>query len=117
MATDCIFCKIVDRSIPTELVHSDEHCIAFRDIHPQAPTHLLVVTRLHVRDLPELCTRDADGKIAGHLLRVVSDLAKMEGLLQNGFRVVVNTGLHGGQSVFHLHLHILGQRPLGWPPG
>ena len=124
MAADCIFCKIVSRTIPAELVHSDEHCVAFRDINPQAPTHLLVVPRRHVRDLVELCSGpgkagdlEADTRLAGHLLQVASRLAESTGIARSGFRLVVNTGEHGGQSVAHLHIHILGQRPLAWPPG
>ena len=125
MAADCIFCKIVDRSIPAELLHADEHCVAFRDIHPQAPTHVLVVPRLHVRDLPELCGPgdtglEADASrqgLPGHLLRVANRVAQAEGLHERGFRLVINTGEHGGQSVAHLHIHVLGKRHLGWPPG
>lgn len=128
--TDCIFCKIASQSIPVELIHSDEQCVAFRDIHPQAPTHLLVIPRKHVRDLPEVTdtsgtgganaapekTQEAD-RLLGHLLRVATQAAQAVGLQADGFRVVINTGANAGQSVFHLHLHVLGGRPLGWPPG
>jgi histidine triad (HIT) family protein len=117
MAADCIFCKIAQGTIPVTLLHSDEHCVAFADKNPQAPVHLLVVPRLHVRDLPELCAHGEGGTVSGHLLRVANQLAQTSPLHEKGFRIVINTGEHGGQSVFHLHLHVLGGRPLGWPPG
>lgn len=115
MSADCIFCKIASRSIPAPLLHDDPEVIAFRDISPQAPTHILVVPRAHVRDLPELIAR-GEGAIAGRLLEVAAAVAAAEGLTA-GFRTVINTGAHGGQSVFHLHVHLLGGRALGWPPG
>jgi len=128
--TDCIFCKIANQSIPVELVHSDEQCVAFRDIHPQAPTHLLVIPRKHVRDLVEVTDTSGAGAsdegqekmagcdaLLGHLLRVATQAAQKVGLHADGFRVVINTGANAGQSVFHLHLHVLGGRSLGWPPG
>ena len=125
--TDCIFCKIANQSIPVELIHSDEQCVAFRDIHPQAPTHLLVIPRNHMRDLVEATDKsgthsdpaqeqEAD-RLLGHLLRVAAKAAQSVGLHADGFRVVINTGANAGQSVFHLHLHVLGGRALGWPPG
>lgn len=117
---DCIFCKIGSGQIPAPLLHDDADCVAFRDIHPQAPTHILVIPRRHVRDLLELSTATADATaepLLGRLLRVAGDVATAAGLSADGFRVVINTGAHGGQSVFHLHLHVLGGRPLGWPPG
>jgi histidine triad (HIT) family protein len=115
MSADCIFCKIASRSIPAPLLHDDPEVIAFRDINPQAPTHILVVPRAHVRDLPELIAR-GEGALAGRLLEVATAVAAKEGLTA-GYRTVINTGAHGGQSVFHLHAHVLGGRALGWPPG
>lgn len=115
MSADCIFCKIVSRSIPAPLLHEDPEVVAFRDISPQAPTHVLVVPREHVRDLPELITR-GQGALGGRLLEVAAKIAEAEGL-GSGFRTVINTGAQGGQSVFHLHLHVLGGRALHWPPG
>lgn len=116
MTSDCIFCKIAQGSIPSDLVWSDENFIAFRDIHPQAPTHLLVVPRKHYRDLPELCEQ-GDEKLVGQFLKVVNQVAEKAGLLASGFRTVINTGSHGGQTVPHLHVHVLGKRALSWPPG
>ena len=112
---DCIFCRIVAGEIPSELAHQDELAVAFHDISPQAPVHVLVVPRRHVADLLE-AENDAPG-LAGHLLSVATALAAKLGVAASGFRVVANTGDDGGQSVHHLHLHLLGGRELGWPPG
>jgi histidine triad (HIT) family protein len=116
MNDDCIFCKIASRAIPAPLLHDDPEIVAFADVHPQAPKHLLVIPRRHVRDLPELIA-GGHGELAGRLLAVAAEVAAAAGLDKSGFRLVINTGAHGGQSVFHLHLHILGGRHLGWPPG
>lgn len=115
-AADCIFCKIVARTIPAPLLYEDEHVVAFRDINAQAPQHLLVIPRVHVRNLAELTAR-GDEKATGHLFHVATQLAASDGLADGGFRLVVNTGPHGGQTVFHLHVHLLGGRHMGWPPG
>lgn len=109
-----IFQKIIDRKIPASIVHEDEHCIAFHDVNPQAPVHVLLIPRKPLVSLNDLT--DSDAQLAGHLLRMVPRVAAMLGLTE-GYRTVINTGDHGGQSVFHLHIHILGGRPLGWPPG
>ncbi len=116
MNADCIFCKIASRAIPAPLLHDDPEIVAFADINPQAPSHLLVIPRLHVRDLPALLASGNEA-LAGRLLVVAGQVAAAAGLASQGYRLVVNTGAHGGQSVFHLHLHILGGRHLGWPPG
>lgn len=116
MNADCIFCKIASRAIPAPLLHDDPEVVAFADINPQAPTHILVIPRLHVRDLPELVAGGSPA-LAGRLLTVAGQVAAAAGLNASGYRLVVNTGAHGGQSVFHLHVHILGGRHLGWPPG
>lgn len=116
MSADCIFCKIISRAIPAPLIHEDPDIVAFADINPQAPTHLLVIPRTHVRDLPELIER-GQPELAGRLLTVAAQVAAASGLSEKGYRLVANTGPHGGQSVFHLHIHILGGRHLGWPPG
>jgi histidine triad (HIT) family protein len=115
----CIFCRIASQQIPAPLLYQDDLCVAFRDIHPQAPTHLLVIPRAHVRDLLEVASQgEAQAEpLMGRLLRVAADVARQAGLADGGFRLVANTGADGGQSVFHLHLHVLGGRPLGWPPG
>ncbi len=116
---DCVFCKIASRVIPAPLLHSDEHCVAFADIHPQAPTHLLIIPRQHVQSLTEVAGQPAASAQAllGHLLAVATALAGQVGVQESGFRIVINTGADGGQSVFHLHLHLLAGRPLAWPPG
>lgn len=117
--SDCIFCRIVAGEIPATIVHDDESVLAFRDVQPVAPVHVLVVPRRHVASLLELAAADPAGVVAGRLLAVAADVARAEGLAagDRGFRVVTNTGREGGQSVDHLHFHVLGGRALGWPPG
>jgi histidine triad (HIT) family protein len=104
----CVFCRIAAGEIPADVVRSDEHTIAFRDREPQAPVHVLVVPRVHVGSLGEL----ADPALAGALLVAAAAVARKEGL-EAGWRLIANTGAHGGQEVLHLHLHVLGGRPLG----
>ena len=114
MAAKTIFKKIIDREIPAKIAYEDDLCLAFHDIAPKAPTHVLVIPK---KEIPSLAAAsDEDVQLLGHLLRVARDLAKQLGLT-NGYRVVANCGPDGGQSVDHLHLHLLGGRPLGWPPG
>ncbi|MBC8117849.1 MAG: histidine triad nucleotide-binding protein [Candidatus Saccharimonas sp.] len=109
-----IFQKIIDREIPADIVYEDDQSLAFRDIHPQAPTHVLIIPK---RRIPSLATAtDEDAALLGHLLLVARKLAGQFGLT-NGYRAVVNCGPDGGQSVDHLHVHLLGGRALGWPPG
>jgi histidine triad (HIT) family protein len=110
----CIFCKIVDGSIPSKAVYEDELCYAFADLHPQAPVHVLVTPREHIASMDDI--DKADGALLGHLLWAASEIAREKGLAK-GYRLVVNTGPDGGQSVEHLHVHLLGGRPLTWPPG
>ncbi len=114
MAQKSLFEKIADREIPADIVFEDEHCLALRDINPQAPTHLLIVPRRRIPSLEALV--EADAGLIGHLFVVASTLAAREGLAR-GYRTVFNCGPDGGQSVDHLHLHLLGGRALGWPPG
>jgi histidine triad (HIT) family protein len=111
---ECIFCKIVRGEIPAKLVHEDDRALAFADLHPQAPTHLLVIPREHIASLAEA----TEGHLAllGHLQLVAAKVARHAGLAQ-GFRVVSNIGADGGQTVGHLHVHVLGGRAMGWPPG
>jgi histidine triad (HIT) family protein len=117
MATqqDCIFCKIVAGEIPATKVYEDERAVAFRDINPQAPTHALVIPRSHIASLNE--AGGADEPLLGHLLRVAARVARDEGHAEEGYRAVVNTGPRAGQTVFHVHVHVLGGRALTWPPG
>jgi histidine triad (HIT) family protein len=111
---DCLFCRIVAGEISSDRVYEDGDVIAFRDIHPQAPTHVLVVPRRHVPDIDTL--EDDDAGLLTALFAAVRLVAGQEGLV-NGYRVVTNVGAESGQSVFHLHLHLLGGRPMAWPPG
>jgi histidine triad (HIT) family protein len=111
--SDCLFCKIAKGEIPADIVKNDQEFVAFRDVNPQAPTHLLAIPRAHVRSLNEL----HDDHAVGRLMMFARDAAKAEGLADDGFRLVINTNEHGGQTVWHLHVHILGGRAMGWPPG
>ena len=111
---DCLFCKIAAGIIPATRVYEDQACIAFADIHPQAPVHLLIVPRKHIPS-PAEATED-DRELLGHLLWVTTEVARSQDLT-NGYRTVFNSGPDGGQTVEHLHIHLLGGRPLGWPPG
>ena len=112
--TDCLFCKIVKGEIPSDRIHEDDDVIAFRDIAPKAPTHMLVIPRRHIPDAHALT--DADGDILGKLFAAARRVADEAGL-ENGYRVVTNIGPESGQTVFHLHFHVLGGRPMSWPPG
>ena len=109
-----IFQRIIDRQIPADIVYEDERCLAFRDIHPQAPTHVLVIPKRPIRSLAEVQSSDTD--LLGHLLTTTTRIASQLGL-DSGYRVVINSGTDGGQTVDHLHLHLLGGRALAWPPG
>lgn len=110
-----IFQKIADREIPGEIVYEDHQCLCFRDISPQAPVHLLLVPKRLIVRIGEAGEEDQD--LLGHLLTRVRLIAEQEGFSEDGFRVVINNGPHGGEAVPHLHLHILAGRPLEWPPG
>jgi len=112
---DCIFCRIAAHEAPATIIHEDEHCVVFRDIDPKAPIHLLVISRKHITSLNDDLENDRD--LLGHLLNVVGRTAKDQGIDGTGFRTVINTNAEAGQSVFHLHIHILGGRRLQWPPG
>jgi histidine triad (HIT) family protein len=112
---ECLFCNIVARTIPTALVYEDELVVAFDDINPQAPIHTLVIPRKHVASMAELQASEIE--LLGRLVLAANTIAKQKGIADAGYRVVVNTGMHGGQTVFHLHVHVLGGRHMGWPPG
>jgi histidine triad (HIT) family protein len=113
--SNCLFCKIVAGEIPGNLVHKDDKCVVIRDINPQAPTHVLVIPREHMESLDDASA--GDESLLGHLLRVGARVANQEGLGESGYRSVINTGAGAGQSVFHIHVHVLGGRGLNWPPG
>jgi len=110
----CLFCKIIEGSIPSAAVYQDEQCYAFADIHPQAPVHVLVAPREHIVAMTE--TSEKQSALLGHLLLAAAEIARAKGLAK-GYRLVINTGQDGGQTVDHLHVHLLGGRPLHWPPG
>jgi len=112
---DCLFCKIIDGQIPAKVVHRDELSIGFLDINPQAPTHILIVPKEHVKDISDLDA--SSGPLLAEMIEAANSLARSEGITGSGYRVVFNVGPDAGQSVFHLHLHLLGGRPMGWPPG
>ncbi|MFW5856601.1 MAG: histidine triad nucleotide-binding protein [Planctomycetota bacterium] len=112
---DCLFCKIVAGDIPAETVYEDDRCLAFRDINPQAPTHILLIPKDHIARLDDL--DDTQRDLAGRLLERAAHVAREEGLSEGGFRTVINTGAGGGQEVFHIHIHLLAGRPFAWPPG
>ena len=111
----CLFCRIADREVPADLLHADDLVIAFRDIAPRAPTHILIIPRRHIRSALELT--EADGPLLGRIFGVAADLARSEGIADGGFRLVSNVGRWGGQTVDHLHFHLMGGRPFDWPPG
>jgi histidine triad (HIT) family protein len=111
----CLFCKIIAGDVPGDFVHKDDKCVVIRDINPQAPTHVLVIPREHMESLDEASA--GDEQLLGHLLRVAARIANQEGLGEGGYRTVINTGAGAGQSVFHIHVHVLGGRALTWPPG
>ncbi len=111
----CLFCKIIAGETPADLLHQDEQCVVIRDINAQAPTHLLVIPREHLESLDDASQRDE--AMLGHLLRVGARMANSQGHADSGFRSVINTGAGAGQSVFHLHVHVLAGRTLNWPPG
>ncbi len=113
--SDCLFCEIAAGRIPATVVHADEALVAFRDIDPQAPVHILVVPRAHLASLAE--AGDEHGALLGHLLLTARSLAEREGLAEDGYRTVLNVGPDGGQTVPHIHVHLLGGRPMRWPPG
>jgi histidine triad (HIT) family protein len=114
-SSDCLFCRIARGDIPATLVHQDDRLVAFRDIDPQAPTHILIIPREHVTSLEG--ADDAHADLLAALLLAARDLARTEGIARDGYRTVLNVGADGGQTVHHLHVHLLGGRAFDWPPG
>lgn len=112
---DCLFCRLVNREVPAAIVHEDERLVAFDDINPQAPMHVLIVPRRHIGTLNDLS--DADDALVGEMIRRAAAIARARGHDARGFRTVFNCNAGAGQTVFHIHLHVLGGRPLTWPPG
>jgi histidine triad (HIT) family protein len=113
VSDDCLFCRIIRGEIPAKFVAKTPECVAFRDINPQAPTHIVIVPRAHIPTLLDV----TDPLIVGQMSKLATDLAKSEGIADSGFRVVINTNADAGQTVFHLHMHLLGGRHMTWPPG
>jgi histidine triad (HIT) family protein len=112
--TDCLFCRIIRKELPSDIVYEDDDVLAFRDIKPEAPVHVLIIPKRHIASLANLTDEDTD--VMGHAMFVASRLARDLGISE-GYRVVTNCGKDAGQSVFHIHMHLLGGRSLGWPPG
>src|SRR5215467_10699524 len=115
LMADCLFCKIIERKIPSTIVYEDDRVLAFNDINPQAPTHILIVPKRHVATLNDIGTED--DQIVGELVRRATLIAKERSFSETGYRTLFNTNRGAGQTVFHIHLHLLGGRPFAWPPG
>lgn len=115
MAENCLFCQIADGTIPSSLIYEDSEIVAFADLYPQAPQHVLIIPRRHILSMAELTSED--GALIGKIFVVAADIARELGLDKQGYRLVTNVGRDGGQTVLHLHFHLLGGRQLTWPPG
>jgi histidine triad (HIT) family protein len=115
VAVDCLFCRIVSGELPSTQLHSDDLVLAIRDIAPRAPTHILLMPRRHIPSAAVMT--EADGPMLGRLFAVANELAQQEGIARDGFRIATNVGRYGGQTVDHLHFHLLGGRQMAWPPG
>lgn len=116
MSTDnCIFCKIIAKEIPAQIIYENEHVLAFEDLNPQAPCHVLVIPKKHITTANDFEAQDTER--LGHLMLAGQEVAALKGHTETGYRFVMNTGSDGGQSVYHIHLHVLGGRALSWPPG
>lgn len=115
MSDSCIFCKIIEKNIPSRIVYEDQHVFAFEDVNPQAPVHILVVPKKHLPDIQSMA--ETDRELVGHLFLAAAKIAAEMGLVEKGYRTVINNGAGAGQTVFHIHLHILSGRRFAWPPG
>lgn len=113
--TDCIFCKIISGDIPADIVYQDDDVLAFRDLNPQAPTHILVIPKKHISTINDIQAEDAQG--IGNMYLAAKQIARDEGIDESGYRAVMNCNAGAGQTVFHIHLHVLGGRGMSWPPG
>lgn len=111
---DCLFCKISQKEIPAQVIYEDDQVVAFNDINPQAPSHFLVVPRQHIATLNDI--QNEDRELVGHMLQAAAKISAEQGFATDGYRTVFNCNGHGGQTVYHIHLHVLGGKPLGWPP-
>ncbi len=115
MASDCLFCRIARKEIPSKVVHEDDHSIAFDDINPKAPVHVLIIPRKHVSTIDDVAPEDT--QVLGHLVQVARTIARSRGIADSGYRLVFNCRADAGQEVFHIHLHLVGGRKMSWPPG
>lgn len=115
MEQDCLFCRIMRREIPSQIVHETDNLLAFRDIDPKAPLHVLIIPKRHIASVSDV--EPADAPLLGELFVAARAIAQEQGVAEDGYRVVVNTGAGAGQTVFHIHMHLLGGRDLSWPPG
>ena len=113
--SDCLFCKIVSGDIPGDIVYQDDDVLAFRDLNPQAPTHILVIPKKHISTINDIQPEDAE--LIGKMFLAAKQVAQAEGIAEPGYRTVMNCNAEAGQTVFHIHLHLVGGRPMGWPPG
>ncbi|HCL81330.1 MAG TPA: histidine triad nucleotide-binding protein [Nitrospiraceae bacterium] len=113
--SDCIFCKIIEKKIPAKIIYEDEHALAFEDLNPQAPVHALVIPKKHIPTTLDI--KEEDNNLIGHLIKVANKIASDKGIAERGFRIVTNCNPESGQTVYHIHLHVLGGRPMHWPPG
>ncbi|HDY75493.1 MAG TPA: histidine triad nucleotide-binding protein [Candidatus Marinimicrobia bacterium] len=113
--SDCLFCKIIEGEIPSDKVYENEHIFAFRDIDPKAPTHILIIPKEHITNTNDL--NESHKTIIGEIMLTAQQLAEVEGIAESGYRTVFNCNKDGGQAVYHIHLHLLGGRQMGWPPG
>ncbi len=112
---DCLFCKIIEKTIPAKIVYEDEHALAFEDINSQAPVHILVIPKKHIPTILDL--EEEDDNRLGHVFKVANKIARDKGIAERGFRLVTNCNPESGQTVYHIHFHMLGGRPMHWPPG
>ncbi len=113
--SDCLFCKMVSGEIKPDVVYEDEHVLAFRDINPQGPVHVLIIPKEHISTLNEL--EEEHAELMGRMFLTAKKIAEMENMAENGYRTVINCNRHGGQEVYHIHLHVIGGRQMTWPPG
>lgn len=114
--TECLFCRIVDKEIPAKIVYEDDRVLAFEDLHPQAPVHILIIPKLHIEKVDEIASKE-EYNYLGDIFKTINKVAREKYLSESGFRVVVNCGENAGQAVMHLHFHLLGGRAMHWPPG
>lgn len=112
---NCLFCSIIEKKFPSKEVYEDEHVLAFQDVKPQAPIHILVVPKKHISTMLE--TKPEDNELIGHLFQVANKIARDKGVAEKGFRLVINCNHEAGQTIYHTHLHLLAGRPMRWPPG